>query len=80
MGEYRIRPGGKIQWGSKNPRILSAMERHGLTAYELAHILGMHPDSLGRKMRYASLSEEETNLYIQKIEDYFQNQSFEDHG
>ena len=64
------RPGGVPRWANKYPQIMELMEKTDLRVYEIASILDVHPDSLGRKLRYGTLSDEETSRIITEVQKY----------
>ncbi len=71
------RPGAVPRWADKNPRIMELMEKTDLRVYEMASIMGMHPDSLGKKLRN-TLSEEETSQIITEVQNYIKQHEGEE--
>lgn len=69
------KPGAKPVWLEKYPRIAQLMDNTGLRAYEIAIIVNMHPDSLGRKLRYGTLSDDETDRIISEVIHYVEQQA-----
>ncbi len=67
---FSSRPGAQPRWADRYPAIVELMKAYDLRTYEIALILGMNPESLGRKLRYGAISQEEENRIISNVKEY----------
>lgn len=72
------RPGGVPRWANKYPQIMELMEKTDLRVYEIASIMNVHPDSLGRKLRFGTLSGQETAEIVTKVQNYIKQHEGEE--
>lgn len=69
------RPGGRPTWGNKYPQIVRLMDDTGLPMYEIAIINNMHPESLGRLLRFGALSDEDADHIVSEVCRYVERQT-----
>ena len=69
------RAGAKPLWIDRYPKIYELMKDTNVRTYQIASIIGIHPETLSKKLRCGTLSDDDVDHIIDEVKNYLDSKA-----